>query len=215
MVLREDRGSGRHGELWVTWKRENPNRFSPWLSVVTRCVTLDHSTHSMLHSLTLTACTLIRKSSHTFQSPTLWPRFSSFNLETGKATLARGLSTQNKQWSNIQGIGIGIGIFNDNVDENQSTTNHDGIQHQGMRPSKQVTYTTADLHVRKESLDTAMPPNRLKLSQWLMIVAIRFRRWQASRQAPRQDSELLDREYTKRDGFAKTRAGTGWEDNCP
>ena len=31
-----------------------------------------------------------------------------------------------------QQSGIGIGIFNDNVDENQTTTNHDGLQNQGM-----------------------------------------------------------------------------------
>jgi hypothetical protein len=30
--------------------------------------------------------------------------------------------------------GIGIGIFNDNIDENQTTTNHHGLQDQGMRP---------------------------------------------------------------------------------
>jgi len=30
--------------------------------------------------------------------------------------------------------GIGIGIFSDNIDENQTTTNHDGLQNQGMRP---------------------------------------------------------------------------------
>ena len=30
--------------------------------------------------------------------------------------------------------GIGIGIFNDNIDENQTTKNHGELQDQGMRP---------------------------------------------------------------------------------
>ena len=34
----------------------------------------------------------------------------------------------------FKAYGIGIGIFNDNIDENQTTTNHDELQDQGMSP---------------------------------------------------------------------------------
>ena len=36
--------------------------------------------------------------------------------------------------------GIGIGIFNDNIDENQTTTNHHGLQDQGMRPPSRIPF---------------------------------------------------------------------------
>ena len=32
------------------------------------------------------------------------------------------------------GAGAGATMFNGDVDENQTTTNHDGLQNQGMRP---------------------------------------------------------------------------------
>ena len=59
--------------------------------------------------------------------------------------------------------GIGIGIFNDNIDENQTTTNHHGLQDQGMRPSHYCQHENRSLNQHENrSLDELMVNKNLR-----------------------------------------------------